>query len=89
MLIYFAFNSDCLCWRNFDSFFVYNYDVNLRVVESYSTFYNYLPLGSFIGFFWLVEVFFFIFFDFGGFHNFASVTASEINLLTFVKSYSI
>jgi len=41
--------------------------LNLRIVEVYSTFFNYLPVGSFIGLFFIFELLSFIFYDFGFF----------------------
>lgn len=38
--------------------------LNLRVVESYNTLYNYLPIGLFVGFYFLLFVLFFLSVDF-------------------------
>jgi len=38
--------------------------LNLRVVESYNTFYNYMPIGLFIGFYFLLFILFFLSADF-------------------------
>lgn len=38
--------------------------LNLRVVESYNTFYNYMPIGLFVGFYFLLFVLFFLSSDF-------------------------
>jgi NADH-quinone oxidoreductase subunit J len=41
--------------------------LNLRIVEAHSTFFNYLPVGSFIGLFFFFELISFICNDFGFF----------------------
>lgn len=41
--------------------------LNLRIMELYSTFYNYLPIGSFIGLFFFFEFFYAIYVDIGFF----------------------
>tara|TARA_B100000749_G_scaffold280523_1_gene277092 strand:- start:104 stop:472 length:369 start_codon:yes stop_codon:yes gene_type:complete len=38
--------------------------LNLRIVELYNTFLNYLPVGAFFGFFLFVEVFYFLSMEF-------------------------
>src|SRR5690606_18967242 len=43
--------------------------LNLRIMELYSTFYNYLPIGSFIGLFFLFEFIYAINTDFTFFNS--------------------
>lgn len=38
--------------------------LNLRVVENYNTFYNYMPIGLFIGLYFLLFILFFLSADF-------------------------
>jgi len=43
--------------------------LNLRIMELYSTFYNYLPIGSFIGLFFILQFFYAITTDYGFFKS--------------------
>lgn len=43
--------------------------LNLRIMELYSTFYNYLPIGSFIGLFFLFVFIYVIYLDLGFFNS--------------------
>lgn len=53
--------------------------LNLRVVESYNTFYNYMPIGLFVGFYFLLFIIFFLSTDFS--------TATFLDF-TLVENYS-
>lgn len=39
--------------------------LNLRLVETYNTVWNYIPIGAFIGFIFFFQIIFLIYFDFG------------------------
>jgi NADH:ubiquinone oxidoreductase subunit 6 (subunit J) len=63
--------------------------LNLRLVEAHSTFYNYLPVGSFIGFFFFLELIAFISCEFGSINIGLLPGANDIYRGTnFVNSYT-
>jgi NADH-quinone oxidoreductase subunit J len=49
--------------------------LNLRVVESYNTFYNYMPIGVFVAFYFMLFILFFLV------NDFTIVTPIDFNLL--------
>lgn len=69
--------------------------LNLRVVENYNTFYNYMPIGLFVGFYFILFMLFFLSNDFSSpfFFDFSLIeehSRSWISLLFFKSNvYSI
>jgi len=63
--------------------------LNSRVVEVHGTFFHYLPVGSFIGFFFILELISFVFHDFGFFTVDAKVGIIEnYNWIRFLHAYN-